>query len=78
MAKQSGSSGRKWTKAQREKFISTMAAKHNVRASRGKQIAHLVLVKKLRRVILERIKTQDDIGEVELTALLLVSELLKK
>lgn len=78
MAKQSGSStGRKWTKARREKFLATMTAKRKGRVSRGIEVTQLVLAKKLRRLILLRIKEEEDIGEVELTALLLLNELLK-
>jgi hypothetical protein len=46
--------------------------------AKGAEIVHHVLAKKLRRLIVNRIKEENDIGDTEMTALLLVNAILRK
>lgn len=50
-----------------------------VRSTRkGIDRTQIILAKKLRSSILERVKTTDDIGEIELTALLLINNIMRR
>lgn len=77
MAKPSKASGHKWTKEQREKFRQSMAVRREQGRPRNTTKTQVLLAKKLRVAILARVKTDEDLAETELLALLLINEVLK-
>lgn len=78
MSRQSGKSRSisvKWTPARHAKFSATMRAKKEAGQGRTTEVLHLVMVKRVRRLVIEKIKTDNEVGPLE-TAVLGLTEIL--
>lgn len=84
MPKSRGSSGRKWTPAQRAKFRLSMAARRINMRQAGKghhrvvnlRMAELVLVRRLKKEAVARVRDSGELNDLELTALTLANMVL--